>query len=488
MKIKKLFLVSLGFIFCIGTCFASKLKKEETDYSNDLFFYKRLFTLEELKYAIGINNTELKNLQEEYKRSQYDVQDAWAGYGPTVDLQISGTYMVNPPVSAIYFNVDDLLNQINWPAGIKPTSGGQYVKLYDGMENTMFNAQLSLQQPIFTWGKITNAVKLYSEISKVKETQILSAVEQKENELEVRLITLDYLYQIFELLSEEEVFVNRMVEFSENAEKAGMMLHQEVVDARIQAKQLEIAKQDINEQINSQLLELRKLTGIVSLSRANIKFEIDEKLIEDIMKWDRYEIEEIAVSGNQKSIKMLTQLENINGLAEKIAKGYVNWKPDIALQVTAGYGGSRVPFVEPNWLRKDDYSLNVSLGIMTTIWDGGKKVRDVSRKISETKTAQINQEDARSTIIQTLKTQWKTADVCTLKIDYQDLKIESVTSKIQQKETEYSNGYGTEADVLSAKIDLCNQKIEKVKQSLSRAVACMTIKYLGGVKNDAAEN
>jgi len=480
MRIKRLLLISTGILFCIGTGFALKNKSEQTDAYEDLFFFKRSYNLEELKYALSINNSEIKNLQEEYKRSQYDLQDARAGYGPTVDFQLSGTYMVNPPVSAIYLNVDDLLNQISWPTGVKPKSNGQYVKLYDGMENTLYNAQITLQQPIFTWGKITNAVKLYSEISRVKETQILSVTEQKENELEIRLVTLEYLYQILDLLSEEEVFVQRMVEFSENAEAAGMMLHQDVVDAKIQAKQLEIAKQDVNEQVNSQLLEIRKLTGIVSLSRKNINYEIDEAQIEKIMQLKRYEVEERAISGEQISIKMLTQLEEINQLAEKIAKGYVNWKPDVALQLTAGYGGSRVPFFEPNWLRKDDYTLNVSLGIKTTVWDGGKKVRDVSRKISETKTAQINQEDARSTIIQTLNTQWKTADVCTLKIDYQDLKIESGIAKIQQKETEYSNGYGTEADVLSAKIDLCNQKIERVKQSLSRAVACMTIKYLGG--------
>ena len=35
-------------------------------------------------------------LQEEYRRSILDLKDAWWGLGPTVDLQASGTYMVNP--------------------------------------------------------------------------------------------------------------------------------------------------------------------------------------------------------------------------------------------------------------------------------------------------------------------------------------------------------------------------------------------------------
>ena len=214
------------------------------------------------------------------------------------------------------------------------------------------------------------------------------------------------------------------------------------------------------------------------LTLEDIDYTIDETEIASILSWNRDEVEQKALSSNQLSIKMLTQLQEVNRIAEKIAKGYVNWKPDIALQASAGYSGSRFPFVELNWRRKDDYSLNLSLGIKTTVWDGGKKLNDVSRKISETKTADINQLDARSTIKQTLNVQWNTADVCTMKIEYQDLKIESVDSKIKQQETIFASGYGSETDVLNAKIDRCNQLIEKERQSLTRAVACLTIKAL----------
>lgn len=438
------------------------------------------YSYEELKNSMMQNNPELLGMQEEYTRSLLDVKDAYWSLGPTVDLQLSGTYMLNPPVDAIYVNVGDVVNSLNWPTSVKPTVGNQYLKIYDGMENTLYNAQLSLQQPIFTWGKIANSIKLYKELSNVKQTHLSSTQKQKESELETRLITLIHLEKMLEILGEEEKFVNKMVAFSENAEKAGMMIHQDVVDAKIQAKQLEISKLDINEQINQQYLELQKLTGLEDISKENIEYEYDEKKILEVLNLNREECIQDALSGNQDTIKMLTQTENINKLAEKIAKGYVNWKPDVALQISGGYGGSRFPFVEPNWFRKDDYSLNISVGIKTTIWDGGKKLRDVSRKISETKTASIKQADARSTIKQTLNSQWNTADVCTLKIDYQDLKIESMGGKIKQKENEYNNGYATQADVLTVKIDLCNQKIEKIRQSLSRDVACMTIKYLIG--------
>lgn len=441
------------------------------------------FSLEELNQSVSLNNPDLQKLQEEYNRSLLDVKDAKAGMGPVVDLQLTGTYMTKPPVDAIYLNVDDLLNSISWPGGTKPSGGSQYVKIYDGMENTLYNFQLTVTQPIFTWGKLLNAVKLYSQIAEIKQTQILSQEEQLKMELETRIITLKYLQRIVGILDEEKVFAQRLVEVSESAEKSGMLLHQDVVEARIQAKELEIAQQDVAEQVHNQLLELQRMTGIADLALDQIEYTIDDARFNQIIKADRTEIEENALSGEQLSIKMLTQLKEVNETAEKIARGYVNWKPDLALQASAGYGGSRVPFAEPNWLRKDDYSANITIAVKTTIWDGGKKLHDVSRKASETKTADINQLDARTTIRQTLSSQWNTADVCTMKIEYQNLKIESDDSKIAQQEKIFQTGYGSETDVLSAKITRCNNQIEKEKQELSRAVALMTIEYLG-MKNE----
>ena len=436
------------------------------------------YSIDDLQQHMETSNPDLLSLQEEYRRSRLDVKDAWAGLGPAVDLQLSGTYMFNPPVGALYLSVDDVLDSISWPSGLKPSSGGQYVKIYDGMEPTLYNFQLSITQPVFTWGKLENAVILYSKIAEIKKSQLESKQSQMATELKTRLVTLWYLRRIQELIDEERDYALRLVEVSEDAAKSGMLLPQDALDAKIQAKELDIALQDIQEQLNNQILELRRDTGIEDLELNQIDFEFDEAEFDGLIKSDRNALEESALSEDRNSIKMVTELRDVNKLAEKIAKGAVNWKPDVALQASVAYGGSRLPLVEPNWLRKDDYSVNLSIGIKTTIWDGGKKVRDVSRKISETKSAEINQQDVQGEIKKTLSSNWNTIDVCTMKIDYQDLKISSAESKIQQNELVFSTGYGSETDLLSAKIDRCNQKIEKLRLSLSRAVSCLTILYL----------
>ncbi len=475
---KKSFFVTVFMMILLAGIWAEKLPSGADANSTP---GGEKFTYPQLRSALQANNPELLSLQEEYARSLLDSKDAWAGLGPTVDLQINGTYMLNPPVDSIYLNVDDILNSINWPTSAKPSSTGQYVKIYDGMESTLYNFQLSMTQPLFTWGKIPNAIALYKKTSEIRLTQVESKTEELETELKSRLFTLLQLKKIAEIIEEEKIYADRLVKVSEDAEKSGMLLHQDVVDAKIQAKELEIAQRDLTEQIDNQLLELSRATGIENLTLENLNLEeqnADGDEITEILTADRSEIEEKALSGNQLSIKLVTQLKEINDLATKISKASVNWKPDFALKTSLGYAGSRFPLVEPNWLKKDDYSANFSIGIKTTIWDGGKKIRDVARSQSNAKTAQINQDDVRVTIKKTLNSQWNTVDVCTMKIDYQDLKIEAADSKIAQKQTVYETGYGSETDVLNAKIDRCNQLMEKEKQVLSRGVACLTILYL----------
>lgn len=438
------------------------------------------YSLHILLSATMNNHPELLKLQEEYRRSILDVKDAWWNLSPTVDLQVSGTYMLNPPMGAMYINSDDIINSFQWN-GSRPKNSGQRIKIYDGMESTLYNFQLDITQPLFTWGKITNAIKLYTQISQIKQTQISQQIDQLETELKTRLLSLYYMNRIQKILEEEISYADRIVEVSEAAESTGMLLHQEVVDTKIQAKELEFAKQDLIEQINDQLLELERITGIPDLSFEEIDYSFVadiENSFDNLMQSDSSELENQILSETQSSIKILNQLENVSKTAEKISRASENWKPDIALQMSGGYSGSRFPLFEPNWRRKDDYSVNISIGIKTTIWDGGKKIRDISRKMSDVETAEINKLDATSSISKTFNSQWNAAQVCTMKIEYQDLKIESASAKIEQKQQMYESGYGSETDVLSAKIERCNAQIEKEKQALARATACLTIEFL----------
>ena len=99
------------------------------------------------------NHPDLLKLEEEYRRSILDVKDAWWTLSPTIDLQASGTYMVKPPLGAMYINSDEIINSIQWN-GQRPRNSGQRIKIYDGMEKTLYNFELALTQPVLPGEKL----------------------------------------------------------------------------------------------------------------------------------------------------------------------------------------------------------------------------------------------------------------------------------------------------------------------------------------------
>lgn len=472
--IKKLFYIILiinffSFIFC----------QENILQSNDTN-NKKEFSLEDLSNQLKINNSELKILNQEYQQSLIDVKNAKAGLGPTIDLTVSGTYFLNPPIDNIVLNVDDILNSISWPESYSPTQTGQYITLFDGMENTFYSFQLDVTQPIYTWGKLKTAIKLYEKVSEIKLLQISSKEKQLQTELNTRIISLFYLLQIDNLLKVQNKNASRLVQISEDAQKNGLLLEQDVLEAKINAQQINILQQEIKEQFFNLLLSIQKMTGNQNLVLDEINFSPDENIFYDFAKRDRNQLLEKALDTSQESFTILENLKQISEYSTQIAQASVYWKPDFALKMSLGYGGSRFPFVEKDWFRQDDYTTNFTLALKTTVWDGGKKLNEIKRNQSKEETASINYEDAELSIKQKLQEQFNIIDLALSKIEYQQLKIQTLDSKIQQQEQLFNSGYGSEQDLLQAKIDRTTAEIELVQNKLSLAGACSTAAFICG--------
>ena len=435
-------------------------------------------TKEELISEIKNKNNELQILNQEYQQSLIDVKNAKAGLGPTVDMTVSGTYFLNPPIDSIVLNVDDILNSIDWPDGMNVNSNGQYLTLFDGMENTFYSFQLEVTQPIYTWGKIKTAIKLYEKISEVKLLQINSKEKQLKAELDTRLVSLIYLSKIKSLLQTQDEYATRLVKFSEDAQRNGILLQQDVLEAKISAQQINIAQQEVEEQFYNVLLGVQKLTDNQNLTLENIDFSPDENKFYEFANQNRNELLEKATSKTQDTFLILSNLEQISKYTTDIAQASVYWKPDFALKMSLGYAGSRFPFVETDWFRQNDYTANFTVALKTTVWDGGKKLNEIKKSQSKEETATINYEDAVISIKQKLQEQFNVMYLALSKIEYQKLKLETLDSKIKQQEQLFNSGYGSEKDLLQAKIDRTTAEIELEQNKLSLAGAYYTAKFI----------
>lgn len=436
------------------------------------------YTIDELSNQLKINNSELKILNQEYQQSLIDVKNAKAGLGPTIDLTVSGTYFLNPPIDSIVLNVDDILNSITWPDSMDIKPSGQYLTLYDGMENTFYSFQLDVIQPIYTWGKLKNAIKLYEKVSEIKQLQISSKEKQLQTELNTRIVSLFYLSQIETLLNTQDEYANRLVKISEDAQKNGILLEQDVLEAKISAQQINITQQEIKEQFYNLLLSIQKMTGNQNLELANINFTPNENIFYEFANRNRDELFSKALNTTQDTFLILENLEQISQYTTKIAQASVYWKPDFALKLSLGYGGSRFPFLEKDWFRQNDYTTNFTLALKTTVWDGGKKINEIKKSKSKEEIAGVNYDDAVLSIKQKLQEQFNVIDLALSKIEYQKLKLQTLDSKIKQQEQLFNSGYGSEQELLQAKIERNTAQIELEQNKLTLAGACSTAAFL----------
>ena len=255
------------------------------------------YTYEDLLSIMNVNNLELLTQDEVIKTASIDVKDAKGNYSPSIDLTLSGTYMVNPLIDRITVSTDDILGPLAQQMGVP----NNYVTLYDGMENTLYMAQLSITQPIFTWGKITNAVKLYNKILEIRQTEKEDKIDSLSVELEGSLGGLYYARAILEQLRLAAEDADSLTEIAKSGYENGVMLLDDYNVARLSKSELDMAVTEVEVQISSLMDSLEKTVGI-ELGDDDYSFIPDEEHYYEVSNLNRDELRTRAVSNANNNI------------------------------------------------------------------------------------------------------------------------------------------------------------------------------------------
>ena len=438
---------------------------------------------DELVARMEANNLELKKARQDWQTALLDVKDAKAGRGPTVDMTVSGTYMYNPPVGPVYVSTQDLLQQLseqNVDVSLLEGQPDAYLKLYGGMEHTLYTFSLNITQPVFTWGKITDSIELYQKAADVRSLQITALERKQKSELAGRCEAVFYLLQMQKLVKEERENASRLAEIAMSARDNGLLLDVDVLKVKIQVQQIDVGLKQLEKELSDQLLAVQNLCGDVSLKLDDIVSTPDDSVAESLLAMGQDELVARSTSGAIDNLAILLRLRQVSEIAKKIASASVNWKPDFALQTSVGYGGSRFPFVEEDWYRQDDYTLNFTVAVKSTIWDGGKKLRDVTRGQAKVESSDVDYSQAVQKIRNEVVTQYLQMQLDGDRIAYQDLVVESDKQEWDQKRSLQESGYGSEMDTLKAKLQWQTDSLEKLKLLLDRNSASHALSYLMG--------
>ena len=225
---------------------------------------------------------------------------------------------------------------------------------------------------------------------------------------------------------------------------------------------------------------LRTLTGIPDLTMDMIDYVPDEAVIDSVLAIGEDRLSGMASDPSRLSLQMLDGMKAVQGYTKKIAQGSIYGKPDIALQVSASYGGS----IDSNWLDGDTWGVNITLALKTTLWDGGKKLNDIKRADHDAASASIDYDSAVRTIEETVSTTYAAAELSKEKIAYGEMKLDLDELKADKERNAFSIGSSSESNVIQAELQVIQDRIEIITERIALSQSVYTLMYLSGLDAD----
>lgn len=449
-------------------------------------------TYDDLKDSLTLNNPDILQAIEDHRTASLDVKDAKANYHPQISYTLAGSYVYNHQVMplpvkdmassmvgdygqfGIMVSVPGVQNPISLPIStLVELMPENYNFALDTLD-PYFNAQLSLVQPIWTWGKLGASVDMYEEIEQARALQITDTEMQLDVQLKAYLASLYYLEQIDGILAEMEGDAAELVTLAQGSSETGIMLATDAAEARLTARQLELSRTQIQNQISTILVSLENMTRIDDITLESIDFTPDEAFFMEIASADRKLLEVQATSNSSLNMQMLNHMLSATESAKTAADRSMYWFPDIALSVSANYTAP----MNSNWVAQSGWGVTVAVGIQGSIWDGGKKLNDQDRAESAVASAQIARTEAVNTIKSTLTENFTSIDLALANISYQDANIALLEEELANEELKLELGAGSTSDVLQKRIELGQARIERLTNYITLAASAYTVEYM----------
>ena len=450
-------------------------------------------TYDDLRSSMSANNTALLSAGEEYTSALIDVEDAKSNYHPQVGYTVAGSYVLNHQTMDL-----DLGGIKEWARGQEPikietnimgtpipvpfamssitdTLPDSYNMVVD-VSDPYLSASISLVQPIYTWGKVTSNVKMNEEIAQAKALQIGDTQAQLDAQLKASLASLYYLKDFDDILQEMKSDADELVDIARSGSEAGVALSQDVAQAQVGAKQLELAIVQVRTQVDTLVSQLETLTGIRGLTPEMIDYVPDEDFYAQIANADRRILELQATGNGQATMQMLDHMVSATQYAQKAADRSMYVVPDIALSVSADYSAP----MTRDFVEHSAWGVTVAVALQGTIWDGGQRLNDRDRAESATRSAQIARQQAVETIRTTLAQNLASIDLALAQIDYQDADIAMLEDQLAVEETKLEYGTGSRQDVIQKRIELNQAKLDRLTSRITLATSCHTVEYLTG--------
>lgn len=362
------------------------------------------------------NNPEIEQLKLDTRSAQAVVDEARSAFYPSVNA--SGYYAYMSDVSV--FELDSILIPV-----------GQH-------EN--YNYQVSLQQVLFTWGKLYNAYKI-SDLG--KDIAQLDLIRKKQ---EIRYSVTDAFYgilileQMVKLSTESLVQLERHAKSVETRYKAGLVPQYELLRAQVQVANL---KPQMIEAENGLKLAREGFKMLLGLSLEH-EFVLTGELQ---MVDEEFDLDDLIVRAieNRAELKNLKKFYKIAELSKSIAA---------RANLPSLVAGATYARTKPFGLGGDDWGTNITfnIGFDFPIFTGFRNLAQYRQATLQVKSAELALENLKKGIILEVKQAFYNFQSAKQSIEAAQDNVKQAEKTYEIIDIRYRNGLATNLEFMDVQL------------------------------------
>jgi len=399
-------------------------------------------------------------------RSDAALAEARSQRYPRISLELSASYLANPPVGITVHRGELATVPI-----VLPSEDLVFVK---DAEPSYYRVGATLTQPIYTSGKIAAGIRL-AELDREA-----AAAELDRERRDIRRETARAYHgavlaarslPLLEAMRAAcvDIVADRTASFAE-----GTATRQAVLDAQASLASLEAKIAAAREARATALEGLAALTGLAADLHPADGFR------DACPELDEERLQAQAAAGAPDIAAAGTRLAQA-GAKLDLERASAALRPDLALSVTAGVEGQRTPFVGSDWTDSWDWNVVVSVGAKATAYDAGSSRARLDAASDDREAAAAALEGARKLARLSVRKAVETARVAGAAAAERRAKLALAEETAKNARVSFENGVATREQARLAEIGRLAAAIERESTGAALEDAIAEIEYCTGV-------
>jgi len=288
---------------------------------------------------------------------------ARAAFLPKISGSVSAAWLVNPP-TGVSLSAGEL-------GSLPPALGGalipaEDITFIDDAKSTYFKGNITLTQPIFTWGKIGSAAALAALEAEIAQAGLDAALINAKRQVEASYFAALFCRESKKSLTEIRDLAASIVSDRKLALDQGLTTEERLLSAKADLADVEARLIEVDQAERTALRSLALLTGIDTGS-----VELVSGFRTKLPAFDEHELENQAVRTAEGSVTARKRLSEADRKVD-LARGSRTLLPDLAFFTNVDVSGQTVPFSGSDWMKKT-WAWDVTLGLSAKadLFDGG---------------------------------------------------------------------------------------------------------------------